>query len=206
MVRDGLHYALALSAAGCLMWWLISPLAGLPLWLAAVFCLYFFRDPERSVPQGDVAVSPADGKILAVTREGPDLTRISVFMNLFDVHVNRAPIAGRITEVSYRKGRFHIASRERAALENEQNTVVIEGSGTRVRFRQIAGLIARRIVFFKRPGELVAAGERVGLIKFGSRVDVFLGPEWRIQVQAGQRVKAGASVLACRAVQERPTC
>lgn len=206
MVRDGWHYALAFTAAGCVLWWLISAPAGAPLWLAGAFCLYFFRDPERTIPQGDVAVCPADGKILAVTEETGGLTRVSIFMNVFDVHVNRAPIAGRISEVSYRRGRFLVASRERAAVENEQNTVLIEGDGTRVRFCQIAGLIARRIVFFKKPGDTVAAGERVGLIKFGSRVDVWLGAEWRVLVRAGQRVKAGSSPLARRVIPEEPSC
>ncbi|MDW8130022.1 MAG: phosphatidylserine decarboxylase, partial [Bryobacterales bacterium] len=190
MVRDGLHYALAFTAAGCLLWWLAGVWAGVPLWAAGAFSLYFFRDPEREIPQGDVAVCPADGKVLSVVPAGPELTRISIFMNVFDVHVNRAPIGGRIVEVAHRKGRFLIASRDRAALENEQNSVVIESEGTRVLFRQIAGLIARRIVFYKKPGDFVTKGERVGLIKFGSRVDVFLGPEWEPTVRAGQRVKA----------------
>ncbi|MGB9605302.1 MAG: phosphatidylserine decarboxylase [Bryobacteraceae bacterium] len=198
MVRDGLHYALALAAAGCFLWWWWSPWAGLPMWAAAAFCLYFFRDPERQIPKGDVAVAPADGKVLSVLAVAPGLTRVSIFMSIFDVHVNRAPIAGRITQVAYRKGRFLVASRDRASEENEQNSVVIEGRETRVLFRQIAGIVARRIVFFKRPGDEVAAGERVGLIKFGSRVDVFLGPEWEIQVRAGDRVRAGSTVIARR--------
>ncbi len=206
MVPDGIRYALALGAAGCVLWWLSGPWTGAPLWLAGAFCLYFFRDPERTIPQGELVVSPADGKVLGVVSVGPDLTRISIFMNLFDVHVNRAPIGGRIAEVSYRKGRFLVASRDRALAENEQNSVLIEGSGSRVLFRQIAGLIARRIVFYKQPGDLVAAGERVGLIKFGSRVDVYLGPEWRIEVRAGQRVKAGSSILARRAETGRAPC
>lgn len=198
MVRDGFRYAVAFCAAGCALWWLLGWPAGVPLWFAAAFSLWFFRDPEREIPAGDVAVAPADGKILAVRREAAGLTRVSIFMRLFDVHVNRAPIAGRICQVSYRPGRFRIASHEKAAVENEQNSVVIEGDGERVLFRQIAGAIARRIVFFKKEGDEVAKGERVGLIKFGSRVDVYLGPEWEVQVEAGQRVKAGSSVLARR--------
>jgi len=129
-------------------------------------------------------------------REGSaGLTRVSVFMNVFDVHVNRAPIGGRIAQVSYKKGRFLVASKERASTENEQNLVVVEGGGSRVAFKQIAGLIARRIVCYKKAGDEVARGERVGLIKFGSRVDVWLGPEWSIEVREGDRVKAGSSVL-----------
>jgi len=163
-----------------------------------LFCLYFFRDPDREVPAGPVAVSPADGKVVAVRPESPGLTRISVFLNIFDVHVNRSPVAGTIKEVFYKRGRFLVASREQASSENEQNLVVIEGDGTEVAFRQIAGLIARRIVFHKQPGDRVETGERVGLIKFGSRVDVLLGPEWDIQVRPGIRVRAGSSVLARR--------
>jgi phosphatidylserine decarboxylase len=121
-----------------------------------------------------------------------------VFLNIFDVHVNRSPVAGTIKEVFYKKGRFLVASRERASAENEQNLVVIDSDGTEVAFRQIAGLIARRIVFRKQRGDRVETGERVGLIKFGSRVDVLLGPEWDIQVRAGMRVRAGSSVLARR--------
>jgi phosphatidylserine decarboxylase len=196
MVRDGIYYALALTAAGVLLAFLLSPGYGIPLWLLAAFCLYFFRDPERVAPGGPVAVSPADGKIVAIKPESPGLTRISIFLNVFDVHVNRSPIAGSIASVEYRKGRFLVASREEASIQNEQNSVTVDGDGARVVFRQIAGIIARRIVFDKKPGDRVAAGERVGLIKFGSRVDVFLGPEWDLQVNAGERVKAGSSILA----------
>ncbi len=198
MVIDGIYYALSLVAGGCLVSYLAGLAFGVPLYLLAALCLCFFRDPARAIPAGDVAVSPADGEVAAVKPDGAALTRISVFMNIFDVHVNRSPIAGRITEVSYKRGRFQIASREKASLENEQNLVEVEGNGTRVVFKQIAGLIARRIVFYKRPGDQVGLGERVGLIKFGSRVDVLLGPEWDIQVRPGMRVKAGSSILARR--------
>ncbi len=195
MVRDGIYFAVALTAGGGLVSYLAEPAYGAPLYLLAGFCLYFFRDPDRAIPAGPVAVSPADGKIVAVRAEGSALTRISIFLNIFDVHVNRSPIAGAITSVDYRKGRFLMASREAASAENEQNSVTVEGRGTRVVFKQIAGLIARRIVFHKQPGDVVAAGERVGLIKFGSRVDVFLGPEWSVEVREGEKVKGGSSVL-----------
>jgi phosphatidylserine decarboxylase len=198
MVIDGLYYALAFGAAGGLVSWLAGPFYAIPLYLAGLFCLFFFRDPDREIPAGDVAVSPADGKVVAVKAEGPELTRISVFLNIFDVHVNRAPIAGRIKEVFYKKGRFVVASREEASAQNEQNLIVIEGAGYDVAFRQIAGLIARRIVCYKKPGDRVETGERIGLIKFGSRVDVLLGPEWDIQVRPGLRVRAGSSILARR--------
>jgi len=198
IVRDGIYYALALSAGGAVVAWLAGPWFATPLWVLAAFCLYFFRDPEREIPGGPVAVSPADGKVVAVKAEGPALQRISIFLNIFDVHVNRSPIAGVIRKVQYRKGNFHVASREECSEGNEQNVVTVEGGGSTVVFKQIAGLIARRIVFTKQPGDRVAAGERVGLIKFGSRTDVLLGPEWEILVRTGQRVSGGSSIIARR--------
>jgi phosphatidylserine decarboxylase len=202
MVIDGIYYALAFSAGGALLWYLIHPAFAAPLLLLALFCLYFFRDPDRTIPDGAVAVSPADGKVVSVIGDGAECTRISIFLNIFDVHVNRAPIAGKITNIEYTKGQFLVASREIASAQNERNTFTITASSagetTCVRFAQIAGLIARRIVCYKKPGDAVAKGERVGLIKFGSRVDVFLGPEWDIQVRTGERVAGGSSILARR--------
>jgi len=198
IVIDGIYYALALSAAGGMVAWLAGPWFSTPLFILAAFCLYFFRDPERAIPPGNVAVSPADGKVVAVIEEPGALKRVSVFLNIFDVHVNRAPIAGVIAKAEYRKGSFHVASREVSSDQNEQNVVTVSGAGTSVVFKQIAGLIARRIVFSKRPGDRVAAGERIGLIKFGSRVDVLFGPEWEIAVRPGMRVAAGSSVIARR--------
>jgi phosphatidylserine decarboxylase len=198
IVLDGIYYALALAAAAGVVTWAAGAWFAAPLWLLAAFCLYFFRDPERDIPGGDVAVSPADGKVVAVKPEGPALNRISIFLNIFDVHVNRAPIAGAIAKVQYQEGKFHVASREVCSDQNEQNVVTVQGDGTIVVFKQIAGLIARRIVFRKKPGDHVATGERVGLIKFGSRVDVLFGPEWEIVVRPGMRVSAGSSVIARR--------
>jgi phosphatidylserine decarboxylase len=200
MVRDGIYYALAFTAAGALVWWLTNPLPASLFFLVGAFCAWFFRDPERLLPVGPVALSPADGRVVAVVAEGDRQTRISIFLNIFDVHVNRAPISGIITDVTYQKGRFLVASRAIASAENEQNIVTIRAEdGTKVVFRQIAGLIARRIIFDKKVGDFVQAGERVGMIKFGSRVDVLFGPEWRVEVSPGMRVAAGTSVLARRA-------
>ncbi|MCL4401384.1 MAG: phosphatidylserine decarboxylase [Acidobacteria bacterium] len=199
IVIDGIYYALALIAGGAFVSYLANAWYALPLFVLAAFCLWFFRDPERRIPEGPVAVSPADGKVLAVCPESPRQNRISIFLNIFDVHVNRTPIAGVIEEVRYRKGRFMVASKEACSTQNEQNVVTVKGNGTRVVFKQIAGLIARRIVFNKKPGDKVSAGERIGLIKFGSRVDVLLGPEWNIIVSPGMRVSAGSSILARRA-------
>jgi phosphatidylserine decarboxylase len=196
VVVDGIYYALALAAGGTLVSFLTRGWWGLPLFLLALFCLYFFRDPDRIIPEGPVAVAPADGKVVAVKPEGEAGTRVSIFLSIFDVHVNRTPIAGIITGVAYQPGRFLVASREEASLQNEQNIVTVESEGAQVTFKQIAGIIARRIVFTKKPGDQVRKGERVGLIKFGSRVDVFLGPQWEISVKPGMRVAAGASIIA----------
>jgi phosphatidylserine decarboxylase len=198
MVIDGIYYALALTAGGAAVWYFTQPIFAMPMFLLAAFCLYFFRDPERAIPDGPVAVSPADGKVVGilVAESGP--ARISIFLNVFDVHVNRAPIAGDVTSVEYTKGQFLVASRELASSQNERNILTIAGQGTSVVFSQIAGLIARRIVCYKKPGDHVAKGERIGLIKFGSRVDVFLGPEWEILVKPGERVAGGSSILARR--------
>lgn len=198
MVTYGFYYGFSLAAAGLVLGWLAGWPWSIPCYILAGFCLYFFRDPERQPPDGPVAVSPADGKVVAILPHGTEATRISIFLNIFDVHVNRSPIAGRIREVRYQPGRFLVASREEASAQNEQNTVTVEGDNTTVVFKQIAGLIARRIVFWKKTGETVACGERIGLIKFGSRMDVFLGPEWDIKVRPGERVRAGTSVIARR--------
>jgi phosphatidylserine decarboxylase len=198
MVADGIYYALALAAGGVAVSWLSRPVYGLPLFILALFCLYFFRDPDRAIPPGDVAVSPADGKVVAIRQESPALTRVSIFLNIFDVHVNRSPIAGTITSVQYQPGKFLVASREEASTQNEQNIITVRGRSTTVVFKQIAGLIARRVVCTKKPGDIVATGERIGLIKFGSRMDVLLGPEWEILAHVGDKVQAGSSLLARR--------
>jgi phosphatidylserine decarboxylase len=196
VVIDGIYYACGLALVGCALSYFLNPWAGAPCYLLGLYCLYFFRDPERRPPPGNVLVAPADGKVVSVKQLDSGETRVSIFLNIFNVHVNRTPIPGKITEVRYQEGKFLVASHEAASAENEQNTLTIEGRNTRVVCRQIAGLIARRIVCYKRPGDLVAAGERIGYIKFGSRVDVFFGPEWKTVVRMGDRVAAGTSVLA----------
>jgi phosphatidylserine decarboxylase len=163
----------------------------------AAFCLWFFRDPDRDIPEGPVAVSPADGKVVLIRRR-PEGSRVSIFLNIFDVHVNRAPVAGKVSQVTYKPGKFLVASKEEASVENEMNTITVDGPLGVVAFSQIAGLIARRIICYKKPGDQVGAGERVGLIKFGSRVDISFGPEWEVAVKEGQRVKAGSSIVARR--------
>ena len=197
MVITGLYYALFLTGAGALLGYFTRGWAGIPFYILALFCLWFFRDPDRAVPTGPVAVSPADGKVILIKRK-PESTRVSIFLNVFDVHVNRSPIAGKIVDVTYKPGKFLVASKDEASLDNEMNTLTVDGHGTVVQFSQIAGLIARRIVCYKKPGDYVTAGERISLIKFGSRVDITFGPEWQLEVQEGQRVSAGSSILARR--------
>ncbi len=200
MVPDGYYYALALVCAALLVGWLTGPAWSIPLLSLAAFFLWFFRDPERMIPEsGEAVVSPADGKVTdvsTVVMGGGERTRISIFLSVFDVHVNRSPIAGVIREVRYQPGRFVNAMNSVSAEHNEQNVVTVEGNGQVVVFKQIAGLLARRIVFTKKAGEKLARGERVGMIKFGSRVDVLLDPTAKLQVRAGDRVKGGSSVLA----------
>ncbi len=200
MVRDGYYYALALIAAAVLVGWFAQPAwAVLPL-LLALFFLWFFRDPERAIPhEAGALVSPGDGKVTDVsfvTVGGEKQARISVFLSVFDVHVNRSPIAGVVREVRYQRGKFLNAMNQASAEQNEQNIVRVEGDGQVVVFKQIAGLLARRIVFHPKVGDRLERGQRVGLIKFGSRVDVLFDAAASLQVKVGDRVRGGASVLA----------
>jgi len=200
MVRDGYYYGIALIAAGVLIGWLTSPWFAVPAFAFAAFFLWFFRDPERVIPAtAGAVVSPADGKVTYVspcTINGIQRTRISIFLNVFDVHVNRSPIGGVIREARYQPGKFLNAMNETCAEQNEQNVVTVEGEGQTLIFKQIAGLLARRIVFTKKVGDPVARGERIGMMKFGSRMDVFLDSTADLKVRVGDRVKGGSSVLA----------
>ncbi len=200
MVRDGYLYAAFLIVASGVVGWLASPLWAIPALVLAAFFLWFFRDPERTTTtEPGALVSPADGKVTSISTvklDDRDFTRISVFLNVFNVHVNRSPIAGVIREVRYTKGKFLNAMNPASADDNEQNMVTVEGrSGEIVHFKQIAGLLARRIVFNKSVGDSVARGERIGLIKFGSRVDIFFDTSATLNVVVGDHVKGGASVL-----------
>jgi phosphatidylserine decarboxylase len=199
MVLDGILYGVALLLMGSAAAYWLGLGWAVPLWLLAAFVLYFFRDPERLIPAGEGIVSPADGRIVdlrQVELDGRPYWKISIFLNIFNVHVNRAPVAGTIRSAVYRPGKFHVASRAAASAENEQNTVTIEGDNRTVVFKQIAGLVARRIVFSKKVGDRVERGERVGLIKFGSRVDLLLPLDVAPQVAVGDRVKGGSSWIA----------
>ncbi len=200
MVRDGLLYALALGVVAALIWVLthLIFLAVLPLLLAAFF-LWFFRDPNRVIPSapGQI-VSPADGVVTAAEwMEMPSGSRLrlSIFLNVFDVHVNRAPVSGVVKLYEFRKGQFMNAMNAESVLHNEQTLVLIDAGGYEVGFKQIAGLLARRIVCRVRVGDRVERGQRIGLIKFGSRVDVLMPAEADLKVKTGTRVKGGSTVL-----------
>jgi phosphatidylserine decarboxylase len=200
MVRDGYYYGLVMLGAALLVGWLTSPMWAVIPTLLAVFFMWFFRDPERAIPgEPGAVVSPADGKVTDVSSiqvDGKPFKRVSIFLNVFDVHVNRSPVAGVIRAVKYQQGKFLNAMDPQCADHNEQNTVTVEGEGHTIIFKQIAGLLARRIVFIKNIGEKVERGERVGLIKFGSRTDILIEPSAEIKVKVGDRVKGGASVVA----------
>lgn len=208
MVRDGILYALGLAVAAALVFFLSPWLMIVPL-LLALFFLWFFRDPERVVPQDAAAVvSPGDGKITDIAPidyMGRRMQRLSMFLSVFDVHVNRSPIAGVIRGVEYRKGKFCNAMDKNCYEVNEQNIVTVEGDGQTVIFKQIAGLLARRIVFTKKVGDTVGRGERIGLIKFGSRVDVIMDAGVEMKVKIGDHVAGGSTILAVnRALASRP--
>lgn len=208
MVRDGIYYALGMLVVAFVIWWLThSPLLVLPPVLLAAFFLWFFRDPERVVPAGEgLIVSPADGKVTDVSAtqlNGVPCTRISIFLNVFNVHVNRSPISGVIKSAVYQKGQFGNAMSESSAANNEQNIVTVEGAGMTVVFKQIAGVLARRIVFNHKPGETLVRGQRVGLIKFGSRTDVIFPQPAEIKVKVGDHVAGASTVLAQVAVPQK---
>ena len=200
MVRDGYFYAVPLIAAAVLLGWLTQPAWAVIPCLLAFFFLWFFRDPERAIPQeAGAVVSPGDGKVteVATVTVGSDQqTRISIFLSVFNVHVNRSPITGVIRDVRYQRGQYLNAMNKASAELNEQNIVTVEGDGHRVIFKQIAGLLARRIVFYPKAGDRLERGQRVGLIKFGSRLDVVLEGYALVNVKVGDRVQGGASVLA----------
>jgi phosphatidylserine decarboxylase len=204
--REGWPFIAAFAAASLLLGWLWSPLGWIG-WILTAWCAYFFRDPVRVVPiREGLVVSPADGRVSQIVSCVPPaelglsetpLTRVSIFMNVFDCHVNRAPVAGRVTAMAYRAGLFLNAELEKASDDNERQGLVIEtAAGVRYGIVQIAGLIARRIVPFVREGEQLEAGQRFGLIRFGSRVDVYLPDGVRPLVGEGQRAIAGETVLA----------
>jgi phosphatidylserine decarboxylase len=200
MVKEGYYFGvplLVLGGAGYLLQWNVVAAV---LVLLALFVFSFFRDPERVIPaEPGAVVSPGDGRVVVVTEEenaGRPGKRVSIFLAVWNVHVNRSPAAGTIAKLEYRPGKFLAAMRERASLENEQNVFTLTTEAGEIVFKQIAGLIARRVVSWKKAGEQVARGERIGLVRFGSRVDLWVPKEAEILVKVGENVKGGSSVLA----------
>jgi phosphatidylserine decarboxylase len=201
MAKEGIPFIiLFLIPAGifALLGWWIAMSACL---LLAAFMAFFFRDPERQCPTDDtLIISPADGRVVVVAPVEPDVkdspVQISIFLSPMDVHINRSPIAGEITDFVYKPGAFHVASRDIASVENEQNIATIKGRLVTIQIRQIAGILARRVVFWKKQGDSVALGERVGLMKFGSRMDVIVPAGVEVLVRKGDRVTGGVTVLA----------
>jgi phosphatidylserine decarboxylase len=208
MVKEGYYFGLpplVLGVAAFLAHWVFvgAILVGL-----ALFVFYFFRDPERVIPsEPGAVVSPADGRIVVITDEpnkGIPGKRVSIFLAIWNVHVNRSPEAGTITGMEYRPGKFLAAMVARASAENEQNVISLSTAAGEMMFKQIAGLIARRVVCWKKSGDVVARGERIGLVRFGSRVDLWVPREAEILVKLGDNVKGGSSVLARWQVQTSP--
>jgi phosphatidylserine decarboxylase len=200
MVKEGYYFGvppLVLGGVSYLLHWYA---AAAVLVFLALFIFSFFRDPERVIPaEAGAVVSPGDGRVVVVREEenaGRPGKRVSIFLAVWNVHVNRAPAAGTITKLEYRPGKFLAAMRERASVENEQNVFTLSTDAGEMVFKQIAGLLARRVVSWKKAGEKVARGERIGLVRFGSRVDVWVPKEAEILVKVGENVKGGASVLA----------
>jgi phosphatidylserine decarboxylase len=195
IAKEGYPYILFLAAFSLIFFLVGFIWVGVVFLSLALFVTFFFRDPERVfVAEPNQVLSPADGRVVSIRKEQGN-EALSIFLSVFDVHINRAPIEGVVHKIEYKKGKFLAAFDERASTENEQNSITIENSGRAVRFVQIAGLIARRIVCWKREGEKLHAGERIGLIKFGSRVDVFLPEGSRWTVAKGQKVRAGKTVI-----------
>src|SRR5580658_4628980 len=200
MVKEGYYFGLPLLVLGGAAYLAQWTIAAIVLVCLAIFVFSFFRDPERVIPaEPGAIVSPGDGRVVVVTDEedaGRPGKRISIFLAVWNVHVNRAPAAGVFTKMEYRPGKFLAALRERASMENEQNVFTLSTDAGEMVFKQIAGLIARRVVSWKKEGERVARGERIGLVRFGSRVDVWLPKDAEILVKLGENVKGGSSVLA----------
>ncbi len=200
MVKEGYYFGIPPLLLGGVFYLLHWNAAAVAAVLLALFVFSFFRDPERVIPtEAGAVVSPGDGRVVVVTEEenaGKPGMRVSVFLAVWNVHVNRSPAAGTITHMEYRPGKFLAAMRERVSAENEQNIFTLSTEAGEIVFKQIAGLIARRVVSWKRAGEKVARGERIGLVRFGSRVDLWVPKEAEILVKVGENVKGGSSVLA----------
>jgi phosphatidylserine decarboxylase len=195
IVKDAFRFIVPLAASGIAAFGFGLNYAGTFLLLLCAFVAFFFRNPARQIPEDPLLiVSPADGRVVKVEKVG-NVTKLSIFLSIFNVHVNRSPIAGRIEAVDYKKGKFKAAFDHAASVENERNIVMVSNGQIKLVFTQIAGLIARRIVFWKKVGDPVAKGELIGLIRFGSRVDVLFPGGTEATVKVGDRVKGGSTPI-----------
>jgi phosphatidylserine decarboxylase len=196
VVRDAYKFFVPLLALGILAVSTHHFCLSLPFFIIAAFVCFFFRNPERRIPEGkNLIVSPADGKIVKISPISGGEQAISIFLNIFNVHVNRSPIAGEVVQVEYKRGKFKAAFDDEASQVNEQNIITIAGQGIRIVVRQIAGLIARRVVCWKKAGNSLQRGELFGLIRFGSRMDIVLPGHVKISVKVGDKVKGGSSII-----------
>lgn len=202
VASEGWPFIIPLAIVTVLLFALGWKNTGIAVLVLTLFVLFFFRDPERAVPTGDnLVVSPADGRVIVIknvfepTYLKQDVQQISIFLSVFNVHVNRSPVSGTVETVKYNPGKFHVASVDKASLDNEQTAMVIVNGKRKVLVKQIAGLIARRIVCYAKPGDAIKAGERYGLIRFGSRVDIFLPKDAEIKVKIGDRIKGSRDVI-----------
>jgi phosphatidylserine decarboxylase len=196
MARDAYKFIIPFLLMGILFAFMHLPYLALPALLLAVYIGYFFRNPNRVIPNGtNLIVSPADGKVVKIQQTDNGEQMISIFLSIFNVHINRSPISGALEQIEYKRGKFKAAYEEEASYVNEQNILTISGKDVRIVVKQIAGLIARRVVCWKKPGQKLQRGEVLGLIRFGSRVDVVLPGRVNIIVAVGDRVYGGSSVL-----------
>ncbi len=203
VAAEGWPFIIPLAVVTALLFALGWKNTGYVVLVLTLFVLFFFRDPERSVPEGKgVVVSPADGRVIVIkdifepTYLKQDVKQVSIFLSVFNVHVNRAPLEGTVETVKYNPGKFHVASVDKASLDNERTAMVIANGGRKILVKQIAGLIARRIVCYAKPGDTVKTGERYGLIRFGSRVDIFLPKDADLKVKLGDRIKGARDIIA----------
>jgi len=196
MVRDAYRFAIPLLLLSILFFYLHLPYLAILLLILTAFICYFFRNPNRLIPEGtNLIVSPADGKVVKISQMESGEQTISIFLNIFNVHVNRSPISGELERIEYKRGKFKVAFDEEASSVNEQNILTISNPDSRIVVKQIAGLIARRVICWKKRGQHLQRGELIGLIRFGSRVDVVLPARAKILVAVGDRVYGGSSIL-----------
>lgn len=196
MIRDAYRFIIPLAGAGILLSVFSLHLFAAAFYILALFTAFFFRNPSRHIPNGkNLIVSPADGTVVRIVQAEDGEQCISIFLSIFNVHVNRSPISGTLKQLSYKRGKFKAAFNKEASRVNEQNILTIQGRDIQVTFSQIAGLIARRVVCWKKPGDSLQRGELVGLIRFGSRTDIILPEKVKITVRVGDKVHGGSSVL-----------